>query len=248
MSQILNGRAVTAAYDAEALRVEGSGRRIRIPLAAVQEVRTPEARALEVVLTDGAAHRVEGANPTATAAFAAALTAVLPPSRDPAGSALVTMEETGDVSVWWLFGPLIALALGYFGYVWWVAAEHGVWVLGAITAPLPLFVGLIVFFAGVEETSRRITLARRGITVEAYATSRRLANVYYRYTDADGQEHLYSCTRNVQRTHLVYDPRSPSTAAHVQWLPFLLLKLAFMLAVGGVLLAVGGFLALGWLW
>ncbi|CAL9505745.1 PH domain-containing protein [Streptomyces sp. enrichment culture] len=248
MSQILNGRGVTARYDAEALRIEGGGRQTRIPFAAVQEVRTPEARVLEIVLTDGAAHRVEGGNPSATAAFATALTGVLPPSRDPAGSALVTTAETGELSVWWLFGPLIALTLGYIGYAWWVGARHGVWVLGAIAAPLPLLVGLVLFFGGVEETCRRITLARRGITVEAYASTRRLMNVSYRYTDADGGEHFYSCARTVQRTHVVYDPRNPASAAHVQWLPFLLVKLAFVLTVGALLLACGAFLALGWLW
>jgi hypothetical protein len=84
--------------------------------------------------------------------------------------------------------------------------------------------------------------------VEAYASSRRKKSTYYRYTDADGQEYFYSCQRNVQRTHLVYDPRSPGTAAHVQWLPFLLLKLCTMLVLGGLLLVVGGVMVFGALW
>jgi hypothetical protein len=121
-------------------------------------------------------------------------------------------------------------------------------VLGVVVGLLPLGVGVLLFFGGLEETGRRITLARRGITVEAYASARRRGTVYYRYTDADGREHIYTCQRNVQRTHLVYDPQSPSTAAHVQWLPFLLLKLSTMLVLGGLLLVVGVVMVFGVLW
>ncbi|MGC0330683.1 hypothetical protein RKD23_003673 [Streptomyces sp. SAI-170] len=248
MSQILNGRRVTATYDAEALRIDRSGRRTDIPLAAVREVRTPAERVVEVVLTDGVVHRVEGGNPTATSAFATALSGLLPQRRDPAGSALVTTSGSRETSVWWFFGPLILLVLAYLGYAGWVASTQGVRVLGVIVGLLPLFIGLLLFFGGLEETSRRITLARRGITVEAYATSRRRGSTYYRYTDADGREHFYNCQRNVQRTHIVYDPRNPGTAAHVQWPPFLLLKLFTMIVPGGLVLVVGVVMVFGALW
>jgi hypothetical protein len=248
MSQILNGRRVSAKYDSDAVRIDRSDRRVAIPLTVVREVRTPEPRVVEIVLTDGAVHRVEGGNPTATTAFAAALTGVLPPLRDPAGSALVTTDESREPRLWWVMAPLALVVVGYLGYAGWVAATHGARVLGVVVGLLPLAIGLVGFFGGIEEATRRVALARRGISVHGYATGKRKGNVYYSYTDAEGGVHTYSCRRNVQRTEIVYDPRQPSRAAHAQWLPFLLGKLFLMVVGGGIWLFIGVVMVFGVLW
>ncbi|MEV5315843.1 MULTISPECIES: DUF3592 domain-containing protein [unclassified Streptomyces] len=248
MSQILHGRRVSAKYDSDAVRIEHPDRQVGIPLAVVREVRTPEPRVVEIVLTDGAVHRVEGGNPTATAAFAAALTGVLPALRDPAGSALVTTDESREPRLWWVLTPLVLLVLAYLGYAGWVAATHGARILGVVVGLVPLAIGLLGFLGGIEEATRRAALARRGISVHGYATGRRKKTVYYSYTDADGGVHTYSCRRNVQRTEIVYDPRQPSRAAHAQWLPFLLMKLFLMIFGGAVWLFIGVVMVFGVLW
>ncbi|MER6347710.1 hypothetical protein ACWC10_16965 [Streptomyces sp. NPDC001595] len=211
-------------------------------------MRTPDQRVVEIVLTDGAVHRVEGGNPTATAAFAAALTGVLPTPRDPAGSTLVTTAETRDPGLWWLLVPLALVVMAYLGYAGWVVATHGARILGVVVGLVPLAIGLAGVIGGIEESSRRVALARRGIAVHGFATGRRKKNVYYTYTDADGGVHTYSCRRNVQRTEIVYDPRQPSRAAHAQWLPFLLVKLFVMIVGGAVWLFVGVVMVFGVLW
>ncbi|MCJ0873594.1 hypothetical protein [Streptomyces sp. AP-93] len=84
------------------LRIQQGPQYTLIPLAAVQEARAGEELLVEIALTDGAVHRLSGANPTATAAFAAALNRALPEDRDPAGSALVTTGSTseGEEPLW----------------------------------------------------------------------------------------------------------------------------------------------------
>ncbi|MFF5184205.1 hypothetical protein ACFY30_10520 [Streptomyces sp. NPDC000345] len=214
MSQILDGRGVSAGFDSDAVHITRSGRRVDIPLAAVREVRAAGARVVEIVLTDGTAHRVEGANPTATAAFAAALTAVLPEERDPAGGARFTDTRTPpDRFLHGIMALLAVLALAYVGYAVWVALTHGTRVLGVIVGILPLGAGAVLLVSGVAEALRRIVLGRRGITVLAEAVGKEGKKTVYRYTDADGEVHRYACRRTLQRIQLAYDPAAAAAGA-----------------------------------
>ncbi|WP_225835174.1 DUF3592 domain-containing protein [Streptomyces sp. NK08204] len=250
MSQILNGRGVSASFDSDGVRLDLRRRRVDIPLAAVREVRTAEDRVVEIVLTDGATHRVEGGNPTATAAFVAALTAELPRRRDPAGSALVTTTEYGgNADAWAALAMIAALPLAYVGYVVWVGVTHGTRVVAVIVGTLPLVFGLGVLFLTVQEAFRRIVLARRGITVLAQAVGKDgKKNVVYEYVDAEGRVHKYSCRRKAQRTQLAYDPHKPERAAHAMWPPFAVLKLLTFFIGSLFWLYVGGYLSFGLLW
>ncbi|WP_407838586.1 hypothetical protein ACE1OC_23020 [Streptomyces sp. DSM 116496] len=90
------GRGTSATLEAGRLRIQQGPQYTLIPLAAVQEACAGDESTVEIVLTDGAVHRVKGANPTAAAAFAAALNRALPEGRDPAGSALVTTGSTSE--------------------------------------------------------------------------------------------------------------------------------------------------------
>ncbi|MGW5634686.1 hypothetical protein [Streptomyces sp. NPDC003832] len=251
MSQILNGRGVRAAFDADGVHLDRSAQRVDIPLAAVREVRAAQARAVDIVLTDGVIHRVEGGNPTATAAFAAALTAALPEQRDPAGSALVTSsaERRAGFGDWW---PLAAAALvvaGYLAYAVWVAATHGARVLGVVVGLLPLGLGLFGLGTTVQETFRRILLSRRGITVLAHAvgtTGKR--SVVFEYTDTEGRTHTYACRRRMPATQLSYDPLKPGRAVHALSLPLAVAKAVVLFVGCAVWLVVGVVMVFGPLW
>ncbi|MGW0769700.1 DUF3592 domain-containing protein [Streptomyces sp. NPDC002676] len=250
MSQILNGRGSSAQFDADGVHLELRRRRVDIPLVAIREVRTTE-RVLVIVLTDGATHRVQGDNPTATAAFATALTAKLPLRRDQdsAGSALVTTTEHGGNADGWAFLALLAaFPLAYIGYAVWVGVTHGARVLAVIVGTLPLGFGLGVLFGTGEETFRRIVLARRGITVIARAVGTDGKKTVYQYSDAEGRVHKYRCGRKAQRTQLAYDPLNPERAAHAMWPPFAVIKLLTLFCGSLFWLYVGGYLAFSLLW
>ncbi|MGW1722160.1 hypothetical protein ACWCQK_04375 [Streptomyces sp. NPDC002306] len=248
--QILRGWGVFAVLDADGVHLVRSDERVDIPLAVVREVSATEERAVEIVLTDGVAHRVEGGNPTANAAFAAALTGVLPERRDAAGSALVTVTAVprGGIDYGWaaLFaaGPFAFLA-----YAVWVGVVHGARVLGVVVGLVPLVLGVTFLVTAVHDVFRRTILRRRGITVLAEAVGRfGRKNTVYEYADVDGVVHQYRCTRKTLRTQLAYDPRKPERAAHAMWLPFLLGRL-FVLFVGSVpWLYIGVLMVFGVLW
>ncbi|MEU6347952.1 hypothetical protein ABZ896_01330 [Streptomyces sp. NPDC047072] len=246
MSMVLNGRGVSARFDSGKVRVERSGQQVEIPFRAVREVRTVGERVLEIELADGSAHRVEGGNPTATAAFAGALTAVLPRERDPEGAAVVTeAEPTRD---WFLYASMAglgALALGYVGYVVWVALNHGSRVLGVLLGLLPLLAGIIMPLTGISEVVRRIVLSRRGITVLAEAVGKDGKKTVYVYTDAEGETHRYTCKRSLQRIQLAYDPGGRVGAAHADWLPFVVGRVLVLIVGGLFWLFVGGAMVFG---
>ncbi|MFD6889016.1 hypothetical protein [Streptomyces sp. NPDC059957] len=109
---------------------------------------------VEIVLTDGATHRVSGGNPTATAAFAAALNRTLPEDRDPAGSALAT---TGSLPggepiriTWRAHGRTAAIVLAYLGYTIWAGVTRGAFVaVNVAVIGIPVFLGLAALAAGV---------------------------------------------------------------------------------------------------
>ncbi|MFF9849639.1 hypothetical protein [Streptomyces litmocidini] len=222
------------------------GRQVtHIPLAAVQEVRADGDTALQIVLTDGATRRLPGGNAYATSAFLTALTAALPEQRDPAGSALVTTEETGAViKVWQVWIGALTLLAAFGGYVWWTGSAHGAGMGFAafFAAPGTLLGGLSC--VGVLFSIRtRATLRRRGITVAAarhYHPNGRRAS-YYKYTDTSGNEHTtgYGSGRSTQEIHIVYDPETPSTSVAVEPLYVTVVKHAFYASASLALLALG---------
>ncbi|MET9385919.1 DUF3592 domain-containing protein [Streptomyces sp. NPDC002928] len=249
-TQILRGRDVSAALDADGVHLTRSGERVDIPLAAVREVRAAGDRVVEIVLTDGVAHRVEGGNPTANAAFAAALTTALPERRDPAGSALVTVvaEPRGGINYGWLAlyasGPLAFVA-----YAVWVGVTHGARVVGVVVGVVPLVLGIAFIGTAVHDVFRRTILRRRGITVLAEAVGRSgKKHTVYEYTDTDGAVHQYRCKRSNPRFQIAYDPRKPERAAHAIWLPELLVRLVVLFGGSVFWLFVGVTMMFSVLW
>ncbi|PKW05504.1 hypothetical protein SAMN05428944_7471 [Streptomyces sp. 1222.5] len=250
MSQILNGRRSSAKFDSDGVRITRSGQQVDIPLPAIEAVRAAEARTVEIVLTDGTVHRVEGDNPTATTAFVDALSSVLPEKRDPSSRAVVTDTSAPRDPVLYVSGALLALlALGYIGYAVWVTRSHGARVVGVIIGLLPLLFGAAMLFTGVQEAFRRIVLARRGITVLAEAVGREgKKNVVYRYTTVEGADRTYSCKRNRQRIHVLYDPQASWRAIHADWLPFVLGRVVVLILGSLFWLFVGVVMIFGVLW
>ncbi|MFF2306068.1 hypothetical protein ACFVVP_26635 [Streptomyces sp. NPDC058128] len=194
--------------------------RTEIPLAVVQKARTSGGNQAEIVLTDGAVHRVDGGNPTAVAAFVSALTAALPERRDPAGSARVTVTpltppaepETTKNPFDKVRATLLAIFIAYVGNAIGVGVAYEA---GAIIFPLfaviPFFFGAALQFAAVQKTGVYRALKERGITVPAHFAHRNKNGVpVYRFTGADGVEHLAQGSSTLgPETRVVYDPESP---------------------------------------
>ncbi|MGA5067165.1 hypothetical protein ACPB9E_25930 [Streptomyces exfoliatus] len=187
-----------------------------IPLAAVQEVRPDGDTALEIVLTDGVTRRLAGGNAYAASAFLAALTAALPEQRNPAGSALVTTEESGAViKVWQVWTGGVAFLAACVGYVWWTGSTHGDGMgMAAFGGLVGVIVGAPLTLATYASISNRMVLRRRGITVAAtrpYHPNGKRAS-WYRFTDTSGNEHTtsYGSNRATEEIHVVYDPENPS--------------------------------------
>lgn len=249
MSQILNGRGVSARFDSDGVHITRSDHQVDIPLSAIQDVRAAQARSLEILLTDGTAHRVEGGNPTATAAFVAALVPLLPAERVPGAGAVVTdTESSHDWGLYAIMALGAALAVAYLGYAGWVAFAHGSRVLGVVLGLVPLLGGLTMLGAGLAETVRRTVLSRRGITVLAEAVAKDGKKTVYGYTDADGATHRYTCKRTLQRIQLAYDPARRVSDAHADWLPFVVGRV-FVKVVGGAFWGViGALMVFGVLW
>ncbi|WP_405856401.1 hypothetical protein OG361_23160 [Streptomyces sp. NBC_00090] len=243
--QVLTKGDASALLDSDRLVVTRGRHRTEIPLAAVQEARPDGSTAVEVVLTDGVVHRIEGENRVATASFVTALAEALPERRDPAGSALVTVTDEGLViKTWYLVVGGLTLLLGWFGYAYWVGsaytAEDAVLVF---FSALPLLIGLVSTPGAVLMGVTRIKLARRGITVRAahaghYPNGKRKG--YFAYTDSEGREHLYFSQRSAQYVDLVYDPRNPGDFAPRRPLFAVALGLLLLLALGLACLALGG--------
>ncbi|MET9676016.1 hypothetical protein ABZY68_23425 [Streptomyces sp. NPDC006482] len=238
-SQVLAKGDDDAILDSDRLTVTRDRLITRIPLAAVREVRPSGDKALEVVLTDGAVHRIEGGNAYATAAFVTALVNALPEERDPAGSALVTTEDVGFVlKMWQAWTGGAAVLAAYVGYVWWTGAAHGAEMgIAAFFGLLALLIGLSATFAVVMSVTDKVILARRGITVvakRAYYPNGKKAR-YYTFTDTSGNEYNQDAPNRVtENIHVVYDPEKPARHAARETVFMITLKHAF-----------GGTLALG---
>ncbi|MFF9912315.1 DUF3592 domain-containing protein [Streptomyces sp. NPDC013457] len=223
-----------------------------IPLAAVAEARVAEApgSALEIVLTDGEVHRVEGVPEAASASFAAALADALPERRDPAGSALVIRPAVRR-GRWYRIAVVAAIALAYAGYAAWADDTPGERDTGVITGLFPLFVGLSVCLLAVEEVLRRTRLARHGVTTDAERVGADDARPRYYFNDAAGIPRPYtgsgsgSGSGTAPTLTVVYDPRRPDRAAHEAPLAAVIRKVTLLLAGGGLLLWLGAWLAFG---
>ncbi|MGW1773122.1 hypothetical protein [Streptomyces sp. NPDC002104] len=250
------GRGTTATLEAGHLRIQQGPRYTLIPLAAVQEARAGGESVVEVVLTDGAAHRVHGGNPTAAAAFAAALTRALPRDRDPAGSALVTTGSIpGGEPVLSMRRSLVrplAVVLAYAGYTIWAGATHGASVAIAVALNgIPILLGLTALAVVGHHTSARVALARRGITVQAVRAIDPLGRPgpWYEFTAMDGVTYRHHTRKHKTPTlHVVHDPLRPyRTAVPGPLLPVVLKYTAACLCAGAVL-ALGAVLTYEIFW
>ncbi|MFD3532087.1 hypothetical protein [Streptomyces sp. NPDC058664] len=216
-SQVLAKGNDSATLHPDRLIISQEGGRVRkeIPLVAVHRAGRDGETGIRVHLTDGEVHWIPGGNATATEAFLDALSAALPEERDPAGSALVTVEEKEPFRawVWWTGG--ITVLLAYVGYVTWVGGTHGIG--HAVLTSVSLFGAVLGLLGAVGAVSSFLdgrTLARRGITVVAtrgrYPNGKR--HGYFTYTDPSGNEYTNHSSRSSETVHLVYDPESPGSS------------------------------------
>ncbi|MFD5764266.1 hypothetical protein ACFWIN_00370 [Streptomyces sp. NPDC127049] len=184
----------------------------------VQDARNNDGQHVEIVLTDGAVHRVDGGNPTAAAAFVTALTTALPQQRDPAGSARVTVTpltppaEPSRRRFDGVRATLLAILLAYIGNMIGIGvAIEPAAIIFPLVAVIPLIFGAILQFGAVLKTCEYLDLKKRGITVPAQFAHRNKNGVpVYRFTSADGVEHLAMGSSSLgPETRIVYDPKSP---------------------------------------
>ncbi|MEW1908829.1 hypothetical protein AB0442_10250 [Kitasatospora sp. NPDC085895] len=221
-----------------------------VPLSVIAEVRTPELPDLEIVLTDGEVHRIDGLHPAATEAFAVTLTNALPEQRNPAGSSLVTAPDATPVGPvpWGWIAAFVSPVLTYIGYAIWVGLTHGSRVVGVIAGGIALLLGLLMCFAAVENLRKRRDLTRRGTTVEADQGGRTKEGLMYYYNDAAGVPHLYVCGRNAPTIRIFYDPKDPRRAVHETWAVAAIAKESLILIPGLVLLVLGAWGVFGLFW
>ncbi len=244
-AQILPGRdGHEALLDGAVLRLEAPGVHTRIPLAVVREARA-EGREVAVELTDGAVHRLDGGNPTAAGAFAAALTAALPAERDPAGSAKVVVSrdkpnEPLPPRFWVLVVVLGLLAVGYLGYLVFAGVTHGPSVILGIIGIVPLGAGLAVLAYALINAKVYTVLALRGITVSAQLARRyRKSASTYEYVDAHEGVHTYSASYRGEQVKVVYDPKQPDDCSRIRSRMVALLAVLAQLLAALVITTVG---------
>ncbi|MEU7011761.1 DUF3592 domain-containing protein [Streptomyces sp. NPDC046332] len=250
----LEGRRVSLTLGTGALTLSRTGTRTEgltvVPLAAVAEARVAEAPGrpgLEIVLTDGEVHRVDGVAEAAAASFATTLSDALPDRRDPAGSALVTRPAAHGTR-WARIAVVAVIALAYAGYGVWVDDSPGTRDLGVTTGLFPLVVGLSVCLLAVEEVLRRTHLARHGVTTDAEPVGTGGARPRYYFNDSDGVPRPYAGGSGASTVTVVYDPRRPDRVAHEARPATVIRKVALLLAGGSLLLWLGVWTAFGRLW
>jgi hypothetical protein len=238
---VLRARRTTALFERDAVLLDRRGNRLRIPLAAIETVRTgggSRRRVIEIVLTSAGAtpvvHTLSPPSATAATAFADAVNAALPvrdavePRTD--GATLVTTvpvpPRTERKDRWttsrgrraqWAFGALFALGTA-------LAAATGEWVLVLlwVTSYAPFLVGCALTHIVYRVTVDWWLLRRRGITVLAvYKDSDYVGDVLvkrYSFTDAAGEERTFSgggrlVATDPERIEVTYDPCAPKRRA-----------------------------------
>ncbi|MFF7177141.1 hypothetical protein [Streptomyces sp. NPDC008121] len=220
-SQILiGGDGAETVLDDSGLRLVDRRSRTEIPLAVVQAARTDGGRRVEIVLSDGAVHRVDAGNPTAATTFVSTLTAALPEERDPAGSARVTVtplalpEEPEEPERHPKYRPrpviLIALLAVYVAYVIWVGVTLGTKVVAPLAATVPIAFGAGLLIVGAQRTLIHFALKRRGVTVPATLDFRTTDGAaWYKFTDVDGVELSTRGKYSGPVARVSYDPEAP---------------------------------------
>jgi hypothetical protein len=234
---VLRARRTTALFERDAVLLDRGGMRLRIPLTAIETVRTgggSRRHVIEIVLTSTdatpAVHTLSPPNATAATAFADAVNAALPvrdtvePRAD--GATLVTTAPvpprterkdrwttSRERRVQWAFGALFALGTA-------LAAATGEWVFVVLWAAsyTPFLVGCALTHIVYRVTVDWWLLRRRGITVLAvHKDSDYVGEVLvktYSFTDAAGEERTFRGSGRLvatdpERIEMTYDPCAP---------------------------------------
>lgn len=238
---VLHGRAGVARLQDGDVLVDRRGRRTRIPLTVIQEVRP----GVEIVLTDGATHRVRSRNTTAATAFAEAVTRALPAERDPAGSARVTVEDDPAPARKplfpnaWVRTAVLLLAAGWTAHAVTAFLQGGGWnLVYALIGLLPAAATGAYGFAYVSAVVEWTGLRRHGITVVARRGPTYGTYVEYRFTDVQGAARTYTALRGSAadraEIEVTYHPGKPDLVQERRpsWKSLLTaLALALLLAV-----------------
>lgn len=224
-SLVLRGSSATARFGDgfDYVQWEQDGRVIRIPLEAIEEVRSLD-RSFEVVLTttDGgrpaAVYAVHRASAAAVATFCAALRVRLPERGAEEvrvdGQALITEVSEGDArkpSRRLLVASLIAVlaaidvTVGVLREPAWVVALPFLQLFACTGAFMALTLGRGLYNA--------LRLPKHGITVMAELDHYTDKTKVYRYADEDGGLHYYREPTGGQQLEISYDPRNPSRAS-----------------------------------
>ncbi|MEU1283184.1 hypothetical protein [Kitasatospora sp. NPDC005856] len=221
-----------------------------IPLSVIEEVRTPDLPDLDIMLTDGEVHRIDGLHPEMTSAFAVTLTDALPEQRDPAGSALVTAPVSAPFgpAQWRALAAIGAVVSAYVGYAIWAGIAHGPRVVGVIAGGVALLIGLSLCFVATDDVRKYRYLTRYGTTVDAELGGRTKTGLMYYFNDTAGVPHLYVCSRDTAILSVTYDPKDPNRAMHPTWVVTVITKAALLLITAVLFFALGAWGAFGLLW
>jgi hypothetical protein len=234
---VLRTRRTTALFERDAVLLDRGGMRLRIPLTAIETVRTgggSRRHVIEIVLTSAdatpAVHTLSPPNATAATAFADAVNAALPvrdtvePRAD--GATLVTTAPvpprterkdrwttSRERRVQWAFGALFAL-----GTALAAATGERVFVVLWAASYTPFLVGCALTHIVYRVTVDWWLLRRRGITVLAvHKDSDYVGEVLvktYSFTDAAGEERTFRGSGRLvatdpERIEVTYDPCAP---------------------------------------
>jgi hypothetical protein len=234
---VLRARRTTALFERDAVLLDRGGMRLRIPLTAIETVRTgggPRRRVIEIVLTSADAtpvvHTLSPPNATAATAFADAVNAALPvrdavePRADGATSVTTVPvpPRTERKDRWttsrerraqWAFGALFAL-----GTALAAATGERVFIVLWAASYTPFLVGCALTHIVYRVTVDWWLLRRRGITVLAvHKDSDYVGEVLvktYSFTDAAGEERTFRGSGRLvatdpERIEVTYDPCAP---------------------------------------
>ncbi|MER6678218.1 hypothetical protein [Streptomyces sp. NPDC000983] len=244
-----NGRHVYLTLGTGALEISRASGTFVLPLAAIAEVRVAEAdaRSMEIVLTDGENHHVEGLAPEATAAFVSRLHNALPEQRDPAGSSLIIRPRAvaPGGTAWFHLTGLALVLLACTGYAIWVGVTHGARVIGVIAGLIILSLGLLTCVMSLEKVALRRHLARRGVAAEAELVGRSSEGPLYYYNDGAGIPHQYRGGPGAPTITVIHDPAQPHRALHVGWIVAVISKTVFALIAEALVILLGAWMSFG---
>jgi hypothetical protein len=234
----LRGRDGALWLEDGSLLLEQDGTRRRIPLTAVDEVRSTESpRGVEVVLTapEGATatvFRLRHRNAAARDVLATTVNAALAardadaPRRDGAELVVVLPGEPPRTPLWatgefWLMAGAGLVVAGWIaGLVTLIAHAD---IIGAILyffGTKPLIFGVFLYCLAARTLYDRALLRRRGISVLATHFRHDGKKHLYRFTDLDGVQRTCEpdsaaepVSTDPSRVQVSYDPRAPQRVA-----------------------------------